>query len=55
MFNSINKIFLNIQGYLYYYICENMNWELMNRCELLFDKYEIKPLLGVIDANKDLD
>ena len=34
-------------------ICENMNWELMNRCELLFDKYEIKPLLGVIPANKD--
>ena len=34
-------------------ICENMNWELMDRCELLFDKYEIKPLLGVIPINKD--
>ena len=55
MFNSINKIFSKYTGLLIRMddICENMNWELMNRCELLFDKYEIKPLLGVIPANKD--
>ena len=30
-----------------------MNCELMDKWELLFDKYKIKPLLGVIPANKD--
>ena len=30
-----------------------MNWPLMERCEVLFDKYNIKPLLGVISNNKD--
>ena len=34
-------------------IAENMNWQLMDRCELLFDKHEIKPLLGVIPNNQD--
>ena len=34
-------------------IAENMNWQLMYRCELLFDKHEIKPLLGVIPNNQD--
>ena len=34
-------------------IAENMNWPLMKRCETLFDKYNIKPLLGVISNNKD--
>ena len=55
MFNSINKIFSKYTGLLIRMddICENMNWELMERCELLFDKYKIKPLLGVIPANKD--
>ena len=32
-------------------IAENMNWPLMKKCELLFDKYNIKPLLGVIPGN----
>ena len=55
MFNSINKIFSKYTGLLIRMddICENMNWELMERCEFLFDKYEIKPLLGVIPANRD--
>ena len=55
MFNSINKIFSKYTGLLIRMddICENMNWKLMERCELLFDKYKIKPLLGVIPANKD--
>jgi predicted deacetylase len=34
-------------------VTENMNWEMMNRCEKLFDKYNIRPLLGVIPFNKD--
>ena len=34
-------------------ISEHMNWELMDKCELLFDKYKIKPLLGVIPLNRD--
>ena len=55
MFNSINKIFSKYTGLLIRMddICENMNWVLMDKCELLFDKYKIKPLLGVIPANKD--
>ena len=34
-------------------IAENMNWELMEKIEILFDKYNIKPVLGVIPYNKD--
>ena len=55
MFNSISKIFNKYTGLLIRMddICENMNWELMDRCELLFDRYKLKPLLGVIPINKD--
>ena len=34
-------------------IAENMNWDLMKKLELLFEKYGIKPVLGVIPNNKD--
>tara|TARA_B100000029_G_C17386631_1_gene891828 strand:+ start:262 stop:1017 length:756 start_codon:yes stop_codon:yes gene_type:complete len=34
-------------------IAENMNWDLMEKCEVLFDKYNIKPILGVIPNNQD--
>ena len=34
-------------------IAENMNWRLMDRCETLFAKYSIKPVLGVIPKNQD--
>jgi len=34
-------------------IAENMNWDLMKKSELLFEKYSIKPVLGVIPNNKD--
>ena len=34
-------------------VAENMNWELMDKCEQLFDKYNIKPLMGVVPNNKD--
>ena len=36
-------------------IAENMNWHLMDKCELLFDKYNIKPVMGVIPRNEDMD
>ena len=34
-------------------IAENMNWPIMNKIEALFDKYNIKPVMGVIPNNKD--
>lgn len=34
-------------------ISECMNWEQMDRIERLFDRYDIKPLLGVIPINRD--
>ncbi len=34
-------------------ISENMNWDLMDKCEKLFDDYNIKPLVGVIPNNQD--
>lgn len=30
-----------------------MNWHLMDRCEKLFDKYNIKPVMGVVPNNQD--
>ena len=55
MFNSIKKLHLNIQGYSFEWMIfpKNMNWSLMDKCESLFDKYKIKPLLGIIPINKD--
>ena len=34
-------------------VAENMNWDLMRKTELLFEKYSIKPVIGVIPNNKD--
>ena len=34
-------------------VAENMNWHIMNKIEILFDKYNIKPVIGVIPNNKD--
>ncbi len=55
MINSIKKILTQYTGLLIRIddVAENMNWSLMNNCEVLFDKYNIKPLLGVIPCNKD--
>ncbi len=36
-------------------VAENMNWPLMNKCEVLFDKLNIKPVMGVIPSNEDKD
>ena len=32
-----------------------MNWELMDRSETLFNKFNIKPVIGVIPKNQDKD
>ena len=55
MFNSIKKITSKYTGLLIRMddISENMNWALMDKCEKLFDKFNVKPLLGVIPINKD--
>ena len=44
MINLINKTISKYTGLLIRMddICENMNWKLMDKCELLFDKYKIK-------------
>jgi len=34
-------------------IAENMNWRLMDKSEQLFDRYNIKPILGIIPNNQD--
>jgi|TARA_B110000211_G_C13898590_1_gene472872 predicted deacetylase len=34
-------------------IAENMKWDFMNKAEIIFDQYNIKPVLGVIPYNKD--
>lgn len=34
-------------------IAENMNWDMMQQAENLFDKFKVKPVLGVIPNNKD--
>jgi len=34
-------------------IAPNMNWKMMEKCELLLNKYDIKPVLGVIPNNQD--
>ena len=55
MFNSLAKLVKKNTGLLIRLddISENMKWEYMDKCELLFDKFNIKPLLGVIPENKD--
>ena len=55
MFKKINNYLSNHTGILIRIddIAENMNWELMEKCEKLFNKYSIKPLLGVIPNNQD--
>ena len=55
MFNSIKKITSKYTGLLVRMddISENMNWDFMDKCESLFDKHNIKPLLGVIPINQD--
>ena len=55
MFNSLNNLIRKNTGLLIRLddISENMSWKHMDKCELLFDKFNIKPLLGIIPENKD--
>ena len=32
-----------------------MNWDMIDKCEILFDSHNIKPVLGVIPNNQDSD
>ncbi len=36
-------------------IAPNMNWEMMDRCQELLDRYNLKPVMGVIPDNKDAE
>ncbi len=49
------NLFKNNTGLLIRFddIAPNMNWQLMNKCEELFLKYNIKPVLGIIPNNED--
>ena len=55
MFNKIKKYISVNTGFLIRLddIAENMNWDLMEQATNLFDKFEIKPVLGIIPNNKD--
>ena len=55
MLNKIKKYFSNNTGFLLRLddIAENMKWEYMEEIEAIFDKHNIKPVLGVIPNNKD--
>ena len=47
-FELMNNILIRFDD-----IAENMNWQLMDKCEKLFAIYNIKIVLGVIPNNKD--
>ncbi len=55
MFARIKNYITNNTGILIRLddIAENMNWDLMEKLEILFDKHKIKPVLGVIPNNQD--
>ena len=55
MINKIKKYLSDNTGYLIRLddIAENMNWNMMEKVTNLFDKFSIKPVLGVIPNNKD--
>ncbi len=36
-------------------IAPNMNWEMMDRCEKILNQFNIKPVLGVIPDNQDVE
>ena len=55
MLNKIKKYLSNNTGFLIRLddIAKNMNWDLMDQATNLFDKFNIKPILGVIPNNND--
>ena len=56
MFKQIKKFMSDNTGFLIRLddIAENMNWDMMEQATSLFDKFEIKPVLGIIPNNKRL-
>jgi len=49
MFNSLKcKILLRFDD-----IAPNMKWEMMSRVKNLLEKYDVKPIIGVIPKNED--
>jgi len=55
MISNIKQYLKKNTGFLLRFddIAENMDWENFNQVELILDKYNIKPVLGVIPLNKD--
>ena len=57
MIKKIKKYIKNNTGFLIRLddIAENMKWDVMDEAEVLFDRFNIKPVLGVIPNNKDVE
>ena len=55
MFNKIKNYVSDNTGFLLRLddIAENMNWDMMEQATNLFDKFGVKPVLGIIPNNKD--
>ncbi len=55
MLNNIKKFISQNTGLIIRLddIAKNMNWDMMDKCETLFDKYRIKPVMGIITDNQD--
>jgi predicted deacetylase len=55
MYDKFSKLLKNNTGILIRFddIAPNMNWTMMERCEILLNKFDVKPILGVIPDNKD--
>ena len=55
MYQEFSKILKHNTGILIRFddIAPNMNWSMMEKCEVLLNKFNIKPILGVIPNNQD--
>jgi len=55
MFNKTKELMPNNTGFLIRLddIAENMNWDMMEQVTNLFDKFDVKPVLGIIPNNED--
>ncbi len=55
MFNKTKKYISDNTGFLIRLddITENMNWDMMELATNLFDKFNVKPVLGIIPNNRD--
>ncbi len=55
MYNNFFKSLKKCTGILIRFddIAPNMNWKMMDKCESLLNKFDIKPVVGIIPNNKD--